>query len=509
MATDKLFMAVDLGTSFIKTGVYTLDGVCLAMASEPVQDERPGPGIFLQRGEMLYGSVIRCIQKTTAQLAEQAADVCAIAFTGQMAGAMGVDENWNDVTTWSCSLDSRYLPYANRQRELFADDLFRICGTNAPVMCSKYDWFKNDFPEEHKRIAKYVMLNGYVIGRLSGIPIEDACIDNSLITWTGMADIRGRAWSEKLCAEMGIDREMLPKIVGCTHIGGQLSTQMAAQLGLKSGLPLVMGAGDKVSGCIGSAVFDYGDMIFEASSYGAISAMVQDVRLDDVSRNYDVIGAMDSTGYYAHKYIQGSGIAIDWFVDTFMTGSGETDKEGFRRAEELAAKAPLGSGNMLAIGLLGGSAMPFDSEQKGLFMGHTWNHDRGHFYRSLLESFSYDLALTLRSLEANYDCCRGQTIKLIGGGAKSAIWPQILADVTGHNFTLLSRGDVALWGTALLAAAGTGAVENIQEAARANVSTGQVFTPDAQAHKAYAPYIDLYAQATTELKSLYARLNKL
>lgn len=502
MASEKLFMAVDLGTSFIKTGVYGLDGVCLAMASEPVRDERPGPGIFLQRGEVLYGSVLRCIKATVTQLAEQAADVCAMAFTGQMAGAMGVDENWGDVTTWSCSLDSRYLPYADRQRQLFADDLFRICGTNAPVMCSKYDWFQKDFPEEHKRIAKYVMLNGYVIGKLSGIPIQEAAIDHSLITWTGMADIRSRSWSEKLCDEMGIDRERLPKIVDCAHVGGYLSEEMAQQLGLKSGIPLVMGAGDKVSGCIGSAVFDYGDMIFEASSYGAISAMVPDVRLDDAGRNYDVIGSMDERGYYAHKYIQGSGIAIDWFVDAFM------DKD-FRKAEEEAATAPLGSGNMLSIGLLGGSAMPFDSQQKGLFMGHTWNHHRGHFYRSLLESFSYDLALTLRSLESNYDFLGGQTIKLIGGGAKSAIWPQILADVTGHSFTLLSRGDVALWGTALLAAAGTGAVADIKETARINVQTGKVFTPDETAHKAYVPYVDLYDQATKELKSLYARLNQL
>lgn len=499
---NQLFMAVDLGTSFIKTAVYGLDGVCLAIASEPVQDERPEPGIFLQRGDMLYGSVVRCIQKVVSHLGHRAADVCAIAFTGQMAGAMGVDENWNDITTWSCSLDSRYLPYANRQRELFADDLFQICGTNAPVMCSKYDWFQNDFPEEHKKIAKYVMLNGFVIGRLSGISTQDACIDNSLITWTGMADIRRRTWSEALCGKMGVDLEKLPKIVECTHVGGYLSEQMARQLGLRSGLPLVAGAGDKVSGCIGAAVFDYGDMIFEASSYGAISAMVQDVRLDEQKRNYDVIGAMNNGGYYAHKYIQGSGIAIDWFVENFM------DKD-FRKAEELAATAPLGSDHMLSIGLLGGSAMPFDSEQKGLFMGHTWNHHRGHFYRSLLESFSYDLALTLRSLENSYAYCQGQTIKLIGGGAKSAVWPQILADVTGHSFALLNRDDVALWGTALLAAAGTGAVTDIQAAARENVQTGKVFTPDENAHKAYAPYVDFYAEATLQMKQLYKTLNTL
>ena len=167
----RLYMAVDLGTSFIKTGVYDLSGTYRAGASVPVQDERPEAGIFIQRGEMLWQSVCDCLKKTAKALGDEAGNICAMAFTGQMAGSIGVDENWGDVTTWSCSMDSRYLPYADRQRELFGEDMFTIGGTNAPVMCSKYDWFRNDFPTEHARIAKYVMLNGYTIGRLSGQPI--------------------------------------------------------------------------------------------------------------------------------------------------------------------------------------------------------------------------------------------------------------------------------------------------------------------------------------------------
>ena len=218
-----LYMAVDLGTSFVKAGVYATTSECLARFSEPVKDERPGPGMFIQRGDDLFESVLRCLRGVAKELGDDARDVAAIAFTGQMAGSMGVDENWGDVTTWSCSMDSRYLPYADRQRAQFADDLFETGGTNAPVMCSKYVWFKEEFPAEHARIAKYVMLNGYVIGRLSHISVSEAKIDNSLTTWTGMADVRARRWSEKLCDEMGIDRALLPEIVDCTAVGGCLA----------------------------------------------------------------------------------------------------------------------------------------------------------------------------------------------------------------------------------------------------------------------------------------------
>lgn len=507
--SEQLFMAVDLGTSFIKTGVYDLHGRCIAGASEPVHDERPAPGVFIQRGEMLYEAVVGCIQKTVVELGSRSNQLQAIAFTGQMAGAIGVGENWEDITGWSCSLDGRYLPYADRQRERLADEFFEIGGTNAPVMCSKYDWFRNEFPERDRRIRKYVMLNGYIIGKLSGIAVEDALIDHSLIAWTGMADIRTREWSAQLCGKMGIDMQRLPRITDCQTVGGYISDEAARLLSLRSGIPLIVGAGDKISGCIGAGIFSPGEMVFEASSYGAISCMVDTVRLDQKLRNYDVIGAADTDGYYAHKYIQGSGIAIDWFIRNFFLHEGEENGAGFSRAEALAAKVPAGSNNMLAIGLLGGSAMPFDSELRGLFMGHTWHHGRGHFYKALLESFSYDLALTLRSIEAQYPFCRGKTISLIGGGAKSSVWPQILADVTGHCFQRLDRDDLALWGTALLAAAGTGAASDWKALAQEHVHPTDMICPRDEQTQAYAGYIDLYAESTREFHRLYQKLNRL
>ena len=508
MAGKKLFMAVDLGTSFVKTGVYDLEGKLHAGASEAVKDERPGPGMFIQRGDMLYSSVLRCLKKTVQALGEEAADVCAMAFTGQMAGSIGVDETWGDVTGWSCTMDSRYLPYADKQREEFADEMFSIGGTNAPVMCSKYDWFKNDFPAEHARIAKYLLLNGYMIGRMSKQKIDQAKIDATLITWTGLADIANHQWSEKLCKDMGVDMALLPEITSSTTIGGQLEESLARELGLKPGLPLVMGAGDKVSGCVGAAVLGEGEMIFEASSYGAISCLVDEARLDAQKRNYDIISAADGRRYYAHKYIQGSGIVIDWFAKEFF--GGETDmKAAFRKAEELAAQVTPGSEHLVSIGLLSGSAMPFDSEVRGMFLGHSLNHTLGHFYRALLEGFSYDLALTLRSICAQYPQYGTREIKLIGGGAKSSVWPQMLADVTGHTFRLLDRDDVALWGAALLAAAGVGALDDLEDVARRRVQTTRAFIPREENTRIYAHYIEFYEHCMHQMHDLYARLNRL
>ncbi len=506
---EKLFLSIDLGTSFMKSGVYDLSGRYLAGSTEAVPSECPAPGVFIQRGEQLYSSVCACIRQTVLQLNERSREIEAIAFTGQMVGAIGVDEGWNDVTGWSCSLDSRYLPYAEQQRSAHSDLLFELAGTNAPVMCAKYAWFKNEFPEEHRRIAKYVMLSSYMLGKFSRIPVSEAAMDYSLIAWTGLADIRRRMWSAELCRAFGVEASMLPRIVPGTYVGGYLHTGVASDLGLPSGIPLIIGAGDKVSGCIGANVLNDGDMIFEAASYGAVSCKIPAVRLDSASHSYDVIGGADQTSYYAHKYIQGSGITIDWFVNQFVRKQGMTTEEAFALAEQLAENVPAGSEGLLAIGLLGGSAIPFDSSLRGLFMGHTWVHHCGHFYNALLESLSYELALTLEALAKQYPACTSCDIKLIGGGASSKKWSQLLADVTGHSFTLLHRKDAALWGAALLAAAGTGNLADLQAAAKSSVQIETVYTPDQEKHADYQKYIRTYETFKQELRGFYQKLSAL
>ena len=506
---EHLYMGVDLGTSFIKTAVYDLTGKQYAAASEPVADERPQPGVFLQHGEQLYESVCRCIAKAAGDLAEDAGRIAAIAFTGQMAGSMGVDGNWQDITTWSCSLDSRYLPYSARQLREFGEEFYRFSGTSSPVMCGKYEWFATDFPKEAERIRKYVMLNGYMIGKLSGIDIQDAAIDYSLIAWTGLADIKQGRWSEKICGELDIPLDLLPKIGGCSDIGGYLSKEAALRLGLPSGIPLILGAGDKVAGCIGAGVSHDGDKIFEASSYAALSVQVDSFRPDTAQKEFDIIGNIRRDRYYVHKYLQGSGITLDWFINEFVLQEGEKSADAFRRIEKLASKVPAGSDHMISIGLLGGSAMPFEPDQKGLFFGHTWSHGKGHFYRSLLEGFTFELAGLLSRVDAMYPEYTDGVIKLIGGGAKSGIWPQMMADVTGRTFAVLSRDDVALWGAALLGAAGIGDVPDIAETANAAVSVTALYEPDPVQNAVYRPYIEQYSRLRRELQNYYAALGKI
>ncbi len=503
---DSLLMAIDLGTSFIKAGVYNANGQCVATESAPVKDSRPGPGVFIQKGEDLLSSVMDCVKATTAALGEKSGDVEAISFTGQMSGFMGVDREWNDVTTWSCSLDSRYMPYAKRQMKELRDLFLCVGGTNFPQMAPKYAWFKAEFPQESKKIAKYLMISGYVIGKLGDVGVEDAVMDRSYTQWTGLADVRNDRWSDEICAHIGLDQRFLPRIVNSNTVCAHLNREAAAALGLKSGIPLVSGAGDKAAGCLGAGIVRYGDTIFEASSYGEISCCVPKYRPDVTEKRLDVIPSAVPGDFYSTHFVAGSGITLDWFMNTFARREGQTGKEMFAEMEAKIASVEPGCNGLMAIGLLGGSSMPLDGALRGLWMGFDWSHSREFFYKALLESFTYDFTLCLNRIEALYPEYDIRQVKIIGGGAKSPVWTQMCADVQNKQYLLLDREDVALWGACILAGNAVGLFADLRKTAQEHLKVVRTYQPDPARGRKYEKYMDLYKKYTVELHDFYQRL---
>lgn len=490
-------MAVDLGTSYIKAGIYTEKGKCLSIAQKEVAVEKAGQGSYIQRGDMILGRVLECIRNSILGFPGTPGEIEAVAFTGQMAGFMGVDEKWNDITSWSCSLDIRYLPYARKLIENYGDLIEKKSGTCAPLMLPKIQWFRNEFPQEAQKISKYIMVSSYILGKMGECDIEQAVIDDSLIGWTGLGDIRKRDWSSELCSLFEIDSHQLACVTAPDTVCGYLSAYMATQTGLLQGTPLIIGAGDKVAGCVGNEVTHPGDMIFEAASYGGFSCLVPDFRQSQ-GGYYDGICCMD--GILAHKYIPGSGITLNWFLEQI---SGFRGKRGFSKMDEKAAALEPGCQGLMAIGLLGGSAMPFDSAVRGMWMGFDWSHRQEHFYRSLLESYTFDLALTIDSIEKSYQEIKSDYIVMTGGGARSRLWAQMIADVTGKKVLRRNGNDDSLWGTAVIAQKALGIKGKKRQS---NWKVESCYEPSQGMQSVYAPLKKRYGTYRQELHNYFVNL---
>ena len=180
--------------------------------------------------------------------------------------------------------------------------------------------------------------------------------------------------------------------------------------------------------------------------------------------------------------------------------------DAFRAMEDAISRIPCGSEGLMAVGLLGGSAMPFDGEIRGTWVGHTWSHTKAHFYRALLESFAYELRGTMDSIAHMYpEWNRFGDVKIIGGGASSDTWRQILADVTGCSFLNYSGYDAALWGTAVLAGKGIGLFSDLKSASGAAQLKG-VSAPIRGEQEIYEKYMAIYEQDTAQMNPICEKL---
>ncbi len=280
---------------------------------------------------------------------------------------------------------------------------------------------------------------------------------------------------------------------------GHLSKKAAETTGLRSGIALISGAGDKIAGCVGANVLKKGDMIFEAASYAGLSCLVDDFRPDYEQRYFDILDGAFPDDLYAHYYIPGSGITLNWFMDHFARKGEESLGEAFARMDAKVGQIPPGSEGLMAIGMMGGTAMPFDGALKGVWMGFNWVHREEHFYRALQESFSYAVSTAIDRINAKYPDCGQDTVKIIGGGARSRVWTQMLADVSQKTFERLDREDIALWGACLLAADGIGLFGDVRKAAEEHVHVKEVYRPNRELAGRYAELKEQYNRYAKEL----------
>jgi xylulokinase len=509
---DAWLVAIDVGVSFVKAGVYDQEGGRKAVAVRSAPSETPGPGIFIQRADELLDLARDALREAVASSGARKGSVAALAISGAMGGALGVDEHWNPVTDWSIISDTRFLPHAVSMQQGAHQEILTRSGTNLPVLGAKTLWWKKDHPELYRRIAKFVVIGGYVAARLGGIPIEDAFIDRTYLNFTGIADLGRDAWSPEICGRFGIDCERLPRIVASNAVVGRLTPEAALECGLPAGIPIVAGAGDKPAGTLGAGLVSPGLMIDESASFGALSLCTDRYVPDAGHRTLENLPSPLPGLFLPSVFLNGSGLTHAWFADTFGAEEKRAAGSGGSAYEALAARAekvPPGSEGLIAIGLFGGRSYPSDPAVRGMWLGHSWYHRKEHFYRALLESFAYEYGTVLAIMRENYPELAPEEIRVIGGGARSDLWNQIKADVLGVRYVRLARDDYAMLGDILLAGSAADIYGDLAaEAGRLAVKT-RAFEPDPARTAHYARYREIYRGLFDRERGLFEALQQI
>ena len=497
-------IGIDLGTQGTKTAIYNENGDVIADAFEESKLLTPGPGQVEEDADARYGAVLRTIRAVVEKSGAASGEVAAIGMDGQMAGIMGIGRDFQAVTPYDSWLDTRCEQYMHRLREGGEEAFVKLSG--CPVTYAhapKILWWKHERPEAYAKIAKFVMMNTYVAGRLAGIGADDAFIDFTQLHFAGFGDIQKLVWSADMVNAYGVDINKLPRIVKPWDIIGRLTAEQAGLCGLAAGVPVVAGCGDQPATSLGAGVLDPGDAFDVAGTASLFACCVGGYAPDLENKTLICARSVISGRWLSQAYINGGGLSVRWFKELFDRPGSIND---YSVLENEAASVPPGAGGLLFVPHFQGRVCPNDPDVRGSFAGLNWTHGRGHLFRAVMESIGYEYGLyadILQSVRRGLDI---EKVIVIGGGAKSKLFNKIKSDILGIPYAPSERDDAPMLGCVLNAGYGVGLYPDIRDAARKMSRFKEKIIPDPENTRAYGIYRKLYKETLTALKDIYKQL---
>ncbi|HEX2063484.1 MAG TPA: FGGY-family carbohydrate kinase, partial [Acidimicrobiales bacterium] len=331
-----------------------------------------------------------------------------------------------------------------------------------------------------------------------------AFIDRTYLHFSNLSDTRRSAWAPELLEAFGIEPEVLPRVVDPLDVVGEVTPAGSEATGIPAGTPVAAGAGDQTAASLGAAVVDPGQA-FDSAGTASVFAMCLDAFTPDVEhRTLMATHSVAEGVYIALAFINGGGLALRWFRDQVAEGLAG-DAQAYRKLDEQAASVEPGSGGLLWMPHVQGRVLPPQPHVRGGWVGLTSGHTHGHMYRAILEGIAYEYADWAR-LAGELGGGELHEARVLGGGARSALWNQIKADVLGIEWVPTVREECGVLGDALIAAAATGHVTDLKGTARAWQRTGEPVRPDPDRHARYRELAAAYRELAAGVLPVFERL---
>ncbi|MBQ6894625.1 MAG: hypothetical protein IJN40_03930 [Clostridia bacterium] len=442
-------LGIDIGTTSLKAAVFNDKLEQLTQAT--VDYTLEASGVYAEFPAENYWDITKeGIAKATEGL-----DIEALSIDTQCETLILTDEEGNPVRKAIVWVDNRADEEAKMIEAHFGrKKVYEITGQpeiTATWPASKLLWVKRNEPEVWAKTKKIFLLEDYILYKMTGKFITEKTLQSSTIYF----DINTGKWWNEMLDFIGVDSEMLPELY-----------ESGVKVGEYNGMKVVTGAMDQVAGGIGAGIIKEG--IISEMTGTTMVLFVPTKTIPEFVENSIIPCHYNFDGKYALVlWTSVAGMAFKWFKNNFCE-----DYEDFNDLTALAEKIEPGSNGLTMLPHLCGSTMPkYNPDAKGGFYGITLEHTRAHFARAIMEAISCMLKSNL-----DYINIDANEIRLMGGGAKSPLWNQIKADMTGKTLTTLKNKETACLGSAILAGVGCGIFKSV-EGACSMIKTDQVFKP--------------------------------
>lgn len=485
---DTYILGLDVSTTATKAVIADAQGTVVGTAACGYDFDTPRPLWCEQDPALWWEGTVASVRQAIETAAIDPHRIVALGLTGQMHGLVLLD-GWGQVLR-PCILwnDQRTGPQCDTiRRRLGFDELLAITGNDALTgfTAPKILWVQEEEPGIWAQVRHILLPKDYVRWRLSGALATDVADGSGML----LLDLRSRTWSAEMLQALDIPESHMPRAVEGPAVSARLSAEAASLLGLPTGLPIAGGGGDQAAQAVGVGAVQEGLAAVTLGTSGVVFAPTLQPRIEPRGRLHAFCHAVPGRWHFMGVMLSAAG-SLRWFRDTFALG-----RDFGELVAEAAAVQP-GCDGLTFLPYLTGERTPHpDPLARGAFTGLTVRHDLRHLTRAVLEGVAC-------GLKDGFDLMLGaglpdlDIIRLSGGGSRSPLWRQILADTLGRELVTVEEGEGAALGAALLGGVAAGLWSDVDAATRDLVQeTGRVM-PDAGAQAAmaavHARFRDLY-----------------
>lgn len=514
----KYILIHDLGTSGNKAALFDLKLELISQTKVDYPLYYPKSGWAEQNPEKFWEAVKKATNILTQNI--DLNEILTITFDCQMNCTIPIDNEGNALMNCISWLDTRAAPLTQK----FSKGLIKISGYglknilmflkitggapgfNGKDPISHLLWIKENQPEIYEKTHKFLSVKDYIIYKCTKNAVTSRDLGNT--AWMMDSNPGKFEWSDKILNKFKIDKEKLPKIKKSTEIAGGLTIEASKELNLKTGIPIFVSSGDLTSAALGSGGIIDNKLAICLGTSDWVAAHTSK-RLKDLSHYTGCISSAQENYLCISKQETGA-TCLDWAVQQMFKNELEEYKgrseELYSRLDSLVEKVEVGSKNLIFTPWMFGERSPInDPNVRGGFYNLSLEHTRYDLLRSVYEGVVYNIKWSLIYLEKLIG--KADEINCIGGGAKSDVWCQILADILDRKIVQMENPDLAAArGSAIISMVGLGILNQFSDALPL-IKVKKVFIPNTENEKIYDILFNEYVNIYKRNKKMFMNLN--
>jgi len=486
--TPDLVVGIDSSTTACKAIAFDRKGKAIAEGRASIPVSNPRMGWFEEEVSDWTGSLVTALKQLTRKVSKER--ISGLAISNQRESFAQFDERGRALRPGTLWLDERaHQEVKDVAAEVGKERLHAISGVPNDITPCLYRcrWLATHEPKVWSKTYKTAEVHGILAWFLTG----EWKTSISSASPMGILDAKTYDWSDELLKAARLRRDMLPMLVPSGEIMGTVTTVAAKLTGLKVGTPVIAGGGDGQCAGAGANTFLKGRAYFNLGTAAVSGSYGETFAIDPSFRSLVAVG---EKGFSFETAIRTGTYLVTWLVERIFHQNPRKDPKIFAKLETEAKTVPIGSRGLVLLPYFSGIMTPYwDTDGRGVIAGLSGSHTRADLYRAMMEGIALEQAMMTNKAAAATSAIDHYAI--VGGGSRSDLWCQIVADASGRDVKRLETAEASALGAAMAAAKGAGWFRNVAEASSAmSGKPSKIFRPRMKESKAYAELLAIYTE---------------